>query len=204
MRTVGRQALPGNLTLGPRRRVGVLQVAWLSVAAFIFSGCGAEGPPTLSEVRGFHAFHVYYVGAEIEGQELGSFGMGEIRNHPHSESWVFIYGHCDPPPTGEGGCPPPLQIHNDNVCSRWAGLFNQQLPLYDFRGAKARGGGGGIENSMEIFTGHTTVTIGTEEPKLAAAAARQLRDVREGRPTRLPPPAPGSLQGQLPCQRKPG
>lgn len=57
------------------------------------------------------------------------------------------------------------------------------------------------EHSVEIFTGRTTITIGGgSDPKMLRAALRQLRDVHQAKPSRLPPPAPGSLSGKLPCQ----
>lgn len=86
--------------------------------------------PDLSEVRKPDDYAIYYAGEEVAGHPLEEV-MGKI----------FIYGRCDPPPTGEygEGCPPPLQIHNYDACD-WPPTFSQG-PLYDFRGAKARGGG---------------------------------------------------------------
>ncbi len=152
--------------------------------------------PDLSKVRKFDGgYPIYYAGDEVAGHPLeevfGEEGGG-----------VFIYGDCET--TGEygEGCPPPLQIHNYDICD-WPPSFNKG-PLYDFRGAKARGGGRSNEDPMEIFTGRTTVKIGSEDA-LTKAAAAALRTVRQARPpSRLPPPAPGSLQGKLPCPDKPG
>lgn len=76
--------------------------------------------------------------------------------------------------------------------------------LYEFRGAKATGGGGRYEISpMEIFTGRTTVIVFGDEKSLIKTAARELREVHEAQAApRLLSPAPGSLKGELPCQRK--
>lgn len=168
----------------------------------LLGGCSTEDlfddPPDLSEVRKFGGgYPIYYAGDEVAGHPLeeamGAEGGG-----------VFIYGRCDPPPTTDAGCPPPLQIHNYDICE-WPPSFNEgKGPLYDFRGAKARGGGAGIEDSLEIFTGRTTVKVSSEEQSIAKAAARQLRSVRDPRPSRLPPPVPGALQGKLPCPEKRG
>jgi hypothetical protein len=104
-----------------------------------------------------------------------------------------------------GAAFPPFQIHNYDICE-WPPGFNKEGgPLYDFRGAKARGGERSHEDPMEIFTGNTTVKIGSEDVELTKAAAAALRTVRQARPpSRLPPPAPGSLQGKLPCPDEPG
>ena len=78
--------------------------------------------------------------------------------------------------------------------------------LYEFRGAKATGGGGRYEVSpMEIFTGRTTIVVFGNEKPMIKTAARELREVhRAESASRLPPPARGSLKEKLPCQRKRG
>ncbi len=54
---------------------------------------------------------------------------------------------------------------------------------------------------MEIFTGRTTVVIFGNGGSVTKAAARQLRNVHQNHaPSRLPAPAPGSLEEKLPCQ----
>jgi hypothetical protein len=56
---------------------------------------------------------------------------------------------------------------------------------------------------MEIFTGRTTIVVFGNEKALIKSAARELREVHQTEAaSRLPPPAPGSLEGKLPCQRK--
>ena len=78
--------------------------------------------------------------------------------------------------------------------------------LYEFRGAKATGGGGHYAyevSPMQIFTGRTTIIVFGSKKALIKAAARELREVHQAQAaSRLSPPAPGSLEGQLPCQRK--
>ena len=123
---------------------------------------------------------------------------------PQERVWVIIYGDWRAP-RGEGGCAP-FQIHNYSTCSRWAHSLDQapvgldrRAALRPFRGAKARYRR--AEHSVEIFTGRTTITIGGgPDPKMLKTALRQLREVHQEEPTRLPPPAPGSLSGRLPCQ----
>lgn len=118
-----------------------------------------------------------------------------------SPAWFLVYGRWIDPPD-EGGCAPPLQIHNYSVCDRWAGVRNPaRQPLYNLRGAKARLGKAG-ERRMDIFTGRTTVTL-SEEPNLVRPAALVLRPVDEAKgPARLPHPASGTLAGKLPGQGK--
>lgn len=115
--------------------------------------------------------------------------------------WTFIYGDCTPPPS-EGGCAPPLEVQVWSACVRSFGSIKRHL--YEFRGAKATGGGGRYEVSpMEIFTGRTTIVVFGNEKPLIKAAARELREVHRAQAvSRLLPPAQGSLTGKLPCQRK--
>jgi hypothetical protein len=178
----------------------------LGFAAFLSSGC-AEEEPSLKEARAFDAYDVYYAGQEAAGFPLREVFGENPQRHARRSAWVFIYGQCVDPPD-EGGCPPPLQIHNYSTCSWWAAASNQTRPIgfksdpmYDFRGAKARRTGGQVgEARVEIFTGDTTVKI-SGEPNAIKTAARTLRSVDEGQPTsHLPPPVPGSLAGKLPCQ----
>jgi hypothetical protein len=172
---------------------------------FILSGCGKEADrPSLSEVKKFTAHPVYYAGSEV-----AEFPLEEIIGFPLQSGSCcnFIYGDCEPPHTWDGGgCGPPLQIQVWSTCDRWARQFHRRHELYDFRGAKATGGKGGVENGspIEVFTGRTTVVIGSRDPRVLKTAAQQLREVRATRPQTLPPPAPGSLWGKLSCQRKPG
>lgn len=173
-------------------------ISCLSLAALALGGCGDEAP-SLREAREFDAYDVYYAGSEVAGFPLEEV-LGEDRqSHERRSAWVFIYGKCVDPPD-EGGCPPPVQIHNYSTCSRWPAASNQGRTLYDFRGAKARASREFGYSEVEIFTGSTAVKIAGER-KVVKAAARTLRPVAEGGTTsRLPPPVPGSLAGKLPCQ----
>lgn len=160
--------------------------------------CFAGGAPILREMREFQAYPVYYSGDSVAGNPLREVQGDPSRYEDKRDtSWFLIYGHCKDPPD-EGGCPPPLQIHNYSTCTRWASL--RESPLFDLRGAKATKpvSGGGAD--LEIFTGRTTVTIHAENQDVLNSAAQVLRDVRQEHPSYLPPPVPGSLSGDLPCQ----
>jgi hypothetical protein len=183
----------------------VPRIAWLGLlCGVILSGCGGSDGPSLeslSEAKEFDVFRVYYAGEEVAGLPLE--GVEEGKGRP--TGWNFYYGDCDPPSFAEGGCELPLQIQNYSACSRWAGLLHSKQRPFDFRGAKATGNGDGIENPVEIFTGRTTVVIFATRGSVARSTARQLRNISQAQPqSLLPPPVPGSLQGQLPCQGKPG
>ena len=183
------------------RRVACLGL----LCGFILSGCGTDGDgtPSLSDVKEFDAYSVYYAGMEVAGLPLEDIEEEAWKGDGRSIGWNFYYGDCDPPSGlfAEGGCQPPLQIQNYSSCRRWAGLFSGKSDMFDFRGTKAareRGRG------FEVFTGHTTVVIYGTRGRFVKSAARQMRDVRQVDRPSLPPPAPGTLWGDLPCQRKPG
>jgi len=188
----------------------IARVACLSLlCGLVLCGCGAEDGPGLerfSGVKRFDAFRVYYAGKEVAGLPLEDIEGAEGGYYVPSTGWSFYYGDCDPPSGlfAEGGCELPLQIQNYSICRRWAGLLHRKHRIVGFRGAKTAGSGNGIGNPVEIFTGRTTVVIFATHGSVARSAARQLRNVRQAQPALLPPPVPGSLQGKLPCQRKPG
>lgn len=170
------------------------------VASLALGACATEAAPSLSEFKRFRAYPVYY-----PGDSVGGFSIREVLGDPsryedkRDTVWVLIYGHCQDPPD-EGGCPYPVQVHNYSACTRWAAQLHRAPRLFDFRGAKAirlfQGGGAG----WEIFTGRTTVTISAESHRLLHLTARALRTAQQKHPSPLPPPAPGSLSGDLPCQ----
>jgi hypothetical protein len=152
----------------------------------------------LSEIREFRAYPVYYSGTSVAGNALLEiFGDPSRHEDKRDTAWVLIYGDCD---AEEGGCSPPVQIHSYSTCARWAG---PDVQLIDVRGAKATKPFGEIEPALEIFTGRTTVTIGAESQAVLDSAVQALREVHQERPSRLPPPVPGSLSGELPCQDGP-
>lgn len=171
------------------------------VAAFCLCACATEDAPSLSEIKEFGAYPVYYSGDAVAGNSLREIQGDPTQYEDKREaSWFLIYGRCKDMPD-EGGCPPPLQIHNYSTCTRWA---NRDSRLFDVRGAKAKKPFPGGGAALEIFTGRTTVTFHAESQKVLNAAVQALRDVRQKHPSPLPPPMPGSLNGDLPCQGRPG
>jgi hypothetical protein len=188
-----------------RRTLLLACLSTLCLTALVGCAKDAENAPGLKEVKEFKGYPVYYAGEEVLGRRITELIGGEEEGNPQEQVWFFIYGDCEIPPGRDGGCAP-FQIHNYSTCSRWASQLeqapiglNRRAPLRPFRGAKARYKR--AEQSIEIFTGRTTITIGSgPDPKMLKTALRQLREVHQAEPSRLPPPAPGSLSGKLPCQ----
>jgi hypothetical protein len=170
------------------------------VCALVLVSAATAGPVGLGKVKAFDAYSVYFAGQGISGVP---FEDVEKDAWPDRKlvRWSFYYGDCALP-AGEGGCSVPLQIHNYPTCRRWASAYPGEPRLFNFRGAKAAWVS--TAGSLEIYTGRTTVVIFAHRSKLAMRAARLLRGVRQVQPSRLPPPVPGSLEGELPCQVKPG
>ena len=151
-------------------------------------------------MREFRAYPVYYSGTSVAGNALVEiYGDPEHQEDKRDTAWVLIYGDCD---AEEGGCLPPVQIHSYSTCARWA---DPDAKFIDIRGAKATKPFGEIRPALEIFTGRTTVTIGADTKHVLDSAVQALREVNKKKPSRLlPPPVPGSLRGELPCQDRPG
>ncbi len=180
----------------------ITRVASLSlVCGLIFCGWAAAAAPSLSEVREFDGYHIYYAGDEVAGIPFEEVEKSEWPENRRFTGWSFYYGDCALP-EGEGGCSPPLQIQNYNTCRRWAAAYPGKPRLFNFRGAKAAWVSSA--GSLEIYTGRTTVVIFANRKRVAKRAARLMRNVRQTKPSRLSPPVAGSLWGKLPCQDKPG
>lgn len=174
------------------------------LCGLLISSCGEDGP-TLSEVKEFDAYPLYYAGDEIAGNELDDIsGEDDWRHNPDQQSvgFTFFYGTCDASPDGlfdDGGCAPPVQIQVSSICDRHPGPHRRRQDIFDLRGAKASVFGGGLE----IFTGRTTLVIFSER-ELMKPTIHQLRPIDQAAaPSRLPPPVPGGVSGRLPCQHKP-
>lgn len=188
-----------------RRIFGALFAAF--AAGLCLSACSADSdsaPPSLSQLKDFQAYPVYYSGTSVAGNPLVEvMGDPDQYEDEREASFILIYGECKDPPD-EGGCPPPLQIHSQSTCTRWASLGPNEPRLFDLRGAKAHRPMPGGGASLEIFTGQVTVTMHAESQNLLDKAVQALRTVHQKQPTPLPPPAPGSLEGKLPCQGRAG
>jgi len=168
----------------------------------------------LKRLAGYGRYRLYY-----PGRQVGSLSLRALLSRlqppaykpttrripaPISPSFGFIYGTCEPPPgTTEGGCSPPLQVQNFEICA-----VNPNS--YKLRPAQLTRRIRGVPvltkdrpSSVELFTGHTTISISARSWELTARAIANLRsfDGRIGPNAKLPPPAPGALQGKLRCAR---
>lgn len=169
----------------------------------MLGGCVSNsGDPEASEVdleqaRSFDDYTLYYLGETFNGLPLTFAGRGPGSGTGVRRSWSFIYGDCTPPAGVDGGCAPPLEIQNWSICTRFPALYPGSTKTSPFRGAETLPAGGGLD----VYTGKTTVVIFGREKEAAAEALTRVED--ETVPETLPPPAAGSLDGELECQTKP-
>jgi hypothetical protein len=203
------------VNLGMRQNRGVMRrVLWLGVLVALLACGSATAASTeagLAVAKAFHGYPVYWAGEEVDGLPLEGFEAkpGSVLK----AGFTSFYGSCELEGTDHPSCQLPLQIQDFSTCRRWAAALGHQKSTFGFRGARAHWFPGikvegmkGLQESgpLEIFTGRVTVVVFAESKQLAFAAARALRTVNQAHPTRLAPPAPGSLAGKLACQTKPG
>jgi hypothetical protein len=142
----------------------------------------------LERARQFDPFHVYFAGDEISNLPLEAvLGGPDVRN----ATWSFIYGDCQAP------CAAPLEVQTWSTCRRYRDIYSFRNRSFPFRGAQASRHGGG---TFEIYSARVTIVI-FGAPEAARVAAQAVRRVSDQTPRHLAPPAKGSLNGDLPCQR---
>ena len=203
-----------------------VRLAWLGVAAgaafFALAGVvlagmfgylggsitvHPKGNFSVSEARSYNGFAVFYPGETIDGYRLGAVlrePLGPMRKN--QESVEFMYGTCEIPAGGDGGCSLPVSVSNEPACSRNLSMYNGSLsPTPDLtrvRGTTAAFFEGG--SRLEIQTGKTTVVIFAFSKRDALAVAEKLRGVNVpvSSSDPLPLPAPGAVEGTLPCDTR--
>lgn len=188
----------------------------------ILAGLGAAGcmghPVTpksnsgVEQARAFKRFPVYYAGDKIAGLPLTSVNRDPVTAPPGTptapkirraggiSSFDFTYGSCTISTGTEGSCSLPLSIQVYPACVRYLGLYKGfPVPMNTrIRGAPAAYFEGGYR--LEIQTGTTTIVIfGNRSRMRAAVAALRGLNVPVGPGAKLPHPAPGALDGSLPC-----
>ena len=175
--------------------------SWLpiavAVAGMVLSSCGGKDETLdLQSANDFHGFSLYYAGSAFHGLPLTDV-LSEPGRSGRARTWSFIYGSCDPGGGffDEGGCAPPLEVQNWSICERYPALYGKDRPrLRPFRGARL------ASSPPEIYTGRTTVVVFGEQ---RAGVLRALRPVGStAASNQFPPPAPGTLNGRLPCQHR--
>lgn len=166
----------------------------------------------LRRLRSYRRYRLYYPGRRVG--RLPLTGMGNRLKPPAYEQrpkripppispgFDFVYGHCKPPPGTEGGCAPPLSVQNSEICAVNPNSYGLRPGALTrrIRGVPVMTKEQG--RSLELFTGHTTITINADSWDIAARAIDSLRsfDGRIGPNATLPPPAPGALEGRLRCR----
>jgi hypothetical protein len=189
----------------------LLLAAAAFAAAFGLVGGSSTVHPTsnfsVEQARESHDFPVYYAGDEVNGYPLTAVNRSPLGpTRKNASSVVFTYGTCDVGGGFDaGGCAMPVEISNEPACSRNLGMYGGGLGPdahpRRLRGATAAFFEGG--SRIEIQTGTTTVVIFAFSRREALEVARSLRGVNT--PVEmgeaLPPPAPGALEGNVPCPR---
>jgi hypothetical protein len=160
---------------------------------------------SVAKARQFRDFPVFYAGEEVNGQELTATNyepLGPMRKSQWSVG--FSYGTCDIGPGFDpGGCSLPVSISNEPACSRnlamYGGALSPKPHMTRVRGTTAAFFEGG--SRLEIQTGTTTVVIFAWSKREAVSVAENLRglNVPTSPSDRLPPPAPGAVEGTLLC-----
>jgi hypothetical protein len=163
-----------------------------------------RGNYSVSAARSFQGFPVFYPGEYVNGHELSAVSrdpLGPMRKS--QESVLFMYGTCEIPAGMEGGCSLPVSVSNEPACSRnlsmYGGGMSPTPRMTRVRGTTAAFFEGG--SRLEIQTGTTTVVIFASSKRDALLVAENLRGLNVAVPAgdRLPPPAPGAVEGTLPC-----
>jgi len=145
----------------------------------------------------------YSLGREFEGLALETV----LLQCDGRDTISYIYGDCELPEGGEGGCAPPLQVQVWRACAR---TYRDYAPgnrpaLSRRRGVPVADAG----RQIEVYA-DSTVVIFADEPSLARRAVSALRPMPRGSdPTRapadvapendLPRPPPGALESTLRC-----
>jgi hypothetical protein len=198
------------------RRTAATLLAGLLAAACAGSAAPAPSRPLVSApavsrprlhiAASFHEYPLYWLGRSYGGLRLSGVTTTRVvvpnaahsrilRTHSHVVD--FTYGRCSAGTRDEGGCAPPLEVQDWPACGRNAALYGLRLPLHvHIRGVPAKEFG----DRIELWTGTTDVVIFGRH---AARAAQALESVRPatGPGDRLPPPAPGAIEGRLRCIR---
>jgi hypothetical protein len=168
----------------------------------------------LDQARAFNGFPVYYAGEKVGGLPLTSVSREPVTAPPETSdgkkirrakgvsSFKFTYGSCTISGGMEGSCSLPLSLQIYPACARNLGLYENRFSPTPrkarVRGAPAAYFEGGYR--LEIQTGPTTIVIfGNRTRMKAAVAALEGLNVSVAPGDALPPPAPGALDGSLPC-----
>lgn len=197
----------------PATAVALLLV--LGSPVLILAACGDEdgpGDPAVELVGegcrdgGQQSLRPYSLGAAFEGLALETVLL-QCNGRPRGDTISYIYGDCEPPAGGDGGCAPPLEMQVWRACARTYRDYSagNRPALSSARGVPVAN----FERQIEVYT-DSTVIIFANDQGLAQRAVSALRAMpRRGDPSRvsagpqprgdLPQPPPGALENTLRC-----
>jgi hypothetical protein len=172
-----------------------------AVSVLAVSGCAqtvGEGDPDVDAARGFDRYPLYWVGERFEEWELEHV---ELDRAGFS---TFVYGTCEIDAGTDGGCPPPLQIQVQPLCSHLEAVA--RAPIWrrrHVRGAPV----GTIDSAPVLFTSRVQVKVYRgqgADAGLAMRALGALRSANDVEPVieaddRIPAAPRAVLAGTAPC-----
>jgi hypothetical protein len=205
---------------------------WLTVTARAVDNAGLEGKRSF-RVRNRHlrfacpraSYTVYFLSSRFEGLPVTGAQRDCRRAQPKvqetgSHSTSYQYGSCDPGMAE--GCTAPLEVSSHPMCEAHARLYTEDdgKPLAHralrVLGVPAAAFDGGL--TIEVYTGHTTVSVSGHRARQVLRAARSVQIApRRAIPSgtrdwtrlpiavaskplrRLPPPNFSILRRTVPC-----
>lgn len=220
--------------------LALIAIVALGAAPEIDGGGDGERPQVLSNTSGLPprstADHLACTRAE-EPANFGLYSLGSsfedlpltavIRtcNRPlpvagddrrRSRTWransvSYVYGTCEPPPGGEGGCAPPLEIRVSPACEVDASRYRRRPGPTRRRGVPSAERD---RNGIELYSGDSTVAVLSldRDRAFVERAVEALQPMPPGRPpAKLPPivtpvdslfaPVEGAIDGELRCDQ---
>jgi hypothetical protein len=194
--------------MSTKRAILPALVAALALIGAAAVSIGVAGTPdnspkstfSLEQARQFDQFPVYYAGTEVAEIPL----VAVLRRNESANYVSFIYGRCHA--TSDMGCAPPAEVQVWPACVRNLSRYKALTPLSPrYEPQTVRGATTGVFDDgtrLEIQTGTSTVVVFAKTAELADQVAAALRgvnvDTRAGE--KLPPPAPGAVNGTLSCR----
>ena len=175
---------------------GASLAALVACAAMAFSLLGSGAEPTRGSQHGCGApdYRVHTAGPSIAGLPLThtkrscepppalvvTASSGAPPPATRNDHTSYVYGDCTPggPRKDPGGCTAPVEIQSAPHCERnyrlYRGLDGRLYPhrLLRIRGVPAASFDGGTV--IELYTGHTTISIFGERPALVRRAAEEV------------------------------
>ena len=180
---------------------------WITalLVAVLTASLGVSGSaPARVEARdlvrphAFDDFPLYDAGDQVDGLPLTAV----LRRDGTADFVSFVYGDCAA--RDDEGCAPPVEVQVWPACRRNLDLYASGRPGTPVpepttaRGVPAAFLDDGTR--LELQTGRSTVVVFADSRARVLRVAYALRPVgARALSGPLPPPAPGAVQGTLPC-----